>query len=342
MENARRETLHHSSQLLTDFGPAYFDHVLAEYDSLPHDKHADSPEYIQAIVTRHLDNPDQLTWKDLYLLEKYVLSIQPPEVLRARAPGLESSYREIKGESAYKAYLRSRPPIENIDDFKGLRADLGRLLDALHWVYSMIPEREQMRTDIIKQSGKWLLICFAAFLPVILIFGFKGQPLLATVPLVALMGSLGGFLSLQRRIQNIPTDSDPLLTMLELENGRFSVGLAPLTGGIFAIVLFFVFLGGLIQGTLFPGSLSFSHWKFGDAIQPDQLASFGKLLLWSFIAGFAERLVPDTLDSLAAKACQPVKPRTASAGDVRDQKAAKHDQGKKTAVRKESHDGKSR
>ena len=321
MENSRRKTLHHVSQVLTDFGPAYFDHVLAEYDSLPHDKHKDTPEYIRDILTTNVKDPGQLTWKDLYLLEKYVLSIQPPEVLRARVPGLQSSYRGIKGETAYKEYLRSRPTEEH-SHFKGLKADLGRLLDSLHWVYSMVPEREQMRTDIIKLSGMWLLICFVLLLPIVLIFGFKGQTLLATIPLVAFMGALGGFLSLQRRLQNIPTENDPLLTMLELENGRFSVSMAPLTGAIFAIVLFLVFVGGLIQGTLFPGQLNFSNWKLGDPIQAEALASYGKLLLWSFIAGFAEKFVPDTLDSIASKGSQASKPKVvAGASKVRKPEA---------------------
>lgn len=323
MNEGRQETMHHSSQLLRDFGSAYFDHVLAEYDSLSKGKITHPPKPIQEIIRCHAQNPDHLTWRDLYLLEKHVLTLQPPEVLKARAPVLESSYREIRGESAYDLYLQSRRLEKEATSFTGLRAKLGRLLDALHWVYSMVPQRERMRSDIVRQSGKWLMICFMLLLPFVVIFGLNGQTLIATVALVAFMGSLGGFLSLQRRIQNIPTERDPLLTMLELENGRFTVSLAPLTGAIFAVVLFLMFLGGLIEGTLFPTNLAFPDWKLGDPIVAASLVPFGKLLLWSFIAGFAERFVPDTLDNLVLKGKDATR-ATAKAGsnvsEMQDQK----------------------
>src|SRR5262249_19048127 len=103
-------------------------------------------------------------------------------------------------------------------------------------------------------------------------------------------GALGGFFSVQRRIENIPTEQDPILTMFQLKNGRFSVHLAPLTGAICALVLYLIFKAGLVTGAVFP-----------DLTEPLAGVQFAKLLVWSFIAGFAERFVPDTLDNLIPK-----------------------------------------
>jgi hypothetical protein len=43
---------------------------------------------------------------------------------------------------------------------------------------------------------------------------------------------------------------------------------------------------------------------FIEHLQPENTVEWGKLLVWSFAAGFAERLVPDTLDRLIARSEQ--------------------------------------
>ena len=276
------------TSILTDFGPPYFDHVLAEYDLVCSD--ANIPLRVQEVIERH-KNRDQLTWGDLYLLEKYVLCKQPEEVLRARLPGLRLNYRQIVGADAYEQYLQSRQAAALDGSVQQLRADAGRLLDALHWAYAMAPEREKMRTAILGNIAKEMVISVGLGVVAILFAAFVLKMTLATtVILVLLMGALGGFLSVQQRLEKIPTEQDPVLTMFQLHNGRFAVRLAPLTGAICALVLFLIFQAELLKGTAFP-----------DMGKLNLAPEYGKLLLWSFIAGFAERFVPDTLDNLVPK-----------------------------------------
>lgn len=66
-----------------------------------------------------------------------------------------------------------------------------------------------------------------------------------------------------------------------------------LLGAVFASVLLFTFIGGLVQGSLFP-SIQVGSWTDLNLRVPD----WSKLLVWSFIAGFSERFVPDLLDNL--------------------------------------------
>jgi hypothetical protein len=72
------------------------------------------------------------------------------------------------------------------------------------------------------------------------------------------------------------------------------------------MILAFLFASGLLSGALFPKVSVISK-------PPDGLplflplnsindVSFAMLMVWSFVAGFAERLIPDALDRLATQA----------------------------------------
>jgi hypothetical protein len=86
-----------------------------------------------------------------------------------------------------------------------------------------------------------------------------------------------------------------------------SIRLAPLTGFIFAILLSFIFGAQLLNGILFPKT-DLARW-------PDLLFSstdFAKWMVWAFIVGFAERLMPDMIDRLVVKAGKTTDPAPAS------------------------------
>jgi hypothetical protein len=51
-----------------------------------------------------------------------------------------------------------------------------------------------------------------------------------------------------------------------------------------------------------PKSDSVDFNRFVKETGPADGVEFGKLLVWAFIAGFAERFVPDTLDRMVARA----------------------------------------
>lgn len=78
-----------------------------------------------------------------------------------------------------------------------------------------------------------------------------------------------------------------------------------LVGGISAVILYVVFAGDMVSGSLFPefhcasgkgeckGFNDFlSYWK------PKAPTDYAKAIIWGFIAGFSERFVPDILNKL--------------------------------------------
>jgi len=112
-------------------------------------------------------------------------------------------------------------------------------------------------------------------------------------------GLVGGFVSIQQRLKKV---SDEELDLLS--RSWFQILLIPIYGGIFALVLYLVFLGNIVQGSLFP---KFSIPQFSDpptiqnikqlitATSPSSGIDFAKLIFWCFVAGFSERLVPQII-----------------------------------------------
>ncbi|MBX3564557.1 MAG: hypothetical protein KF730_08280 [Sphingomonas sp.] len=83
---------------------------------------------------------------------------------------------------------------------------------------------------------------------------------------------------------------------------RRSIFAAQVLGGVFAGMLTLMFVGGLVQGSLFP-TFRAARWYelFFD------VPSWAKLMVWTFIAGFSERFVPDLLTRLIQQSSNPTK-----------------------------------
>jgi hypothetical protein len=84
----------------------------------------------------------------------------------------------------------------------------------------------------------------------------------------------------------------------EVEDGSLIYSMRYI-GTIFGVLIVLIFLGGFVAGSLFPSFAGVSfrniYFEFSD---PSQWA---RLLLWAFIAGFAERLIPNLLNAFAKR-----------------------------------------
>lgn len=117
--------------------------------------------------------------------------------------------------------------------------------------------------------------------------------------IVFVVGVLGGYISLQQRLPKLGLEA-----MKALHDSRASILLIPVNGGIFALVLMMLFMSQLVQGSIFPtypdadlypinNFHSFISWV--RSVYPVTGAEVAKLLVWSFAAGFGERLLPQLI-----------------------------------------------
>jgi hypothetical protein len=290
--------------ILPTYAWSYFDHMAAVYVTLnTADPRADE------VIRKATEKPDNLTWGDIFLLEDVIFTLQPPEVVNRNAWIIRERFREIAGSTVYEKYIASSIPTDTDTPEKMslLKADLTRILDVLHWHYSLIPMRERMRKSLTKYCVLYVT-AYTALAGVLLhAFHLYGNDFAAVLTCVVYWGIIGGFVSSQRRMERLPSDGDPLIGVFGLDSADYYLWLSPMLGGIFAVILMLMFVAGILKGTVFPDFIiparkeGLSYFEFAWRTLPRASDDYAKLFVWAFLAGFAERLVPDSLDRLSSK-----------------------------------------
>lgn len=294
---------------LPSYGKAYLDLLIGEFNSLRDICTDDKAKKLAQELVDNAKKGDKMTWGDAYMLDTAIAQMLPTEYLHQRAWCLEAKYKDAVGNAdAYNEFMKSESAhlIKETDDH--LRARVHNMIRELYRLYTVISCRGDMREAISKRALTTLLIVLAVMAVVLALDYFRGSLHYIDVwCMVFAAGATGGLISLQRRLQSLPSYGESLSDLVEL-TGRMSVRFTPIIGGVFAIVLFLIFASSLASGTLFPTlppRANVSDFKtFIEHLQPENTLEWGKLLVWSFIAGFAERFVPDTLDRLIARSEQ--------------------------------------
>jgi hypothetical protein len=278
---------------------------------------------IEAVLA---DPRDKARADDIYVLQQALVRLYSEEQLRRRIWDFRCQYRDVAGEDAYKAYIDSKPP-DPSDAACGeslLRADAQQLVTHLQR-YSMLRAAAEWERN--RLAGRLAFITLLVCIPVASIIaehlhpgsglGYVGRLLGAgtteaaargtalMIPVI-FAGALGGLVSLQQRLHNINISRDPARQMLGLGQSWYPLYYSPIMGALGAVLLVVCFATKLVEGTLFP-SISLGATPANGVIRVlDTMQlnndSLVRLLLWSFLAGFSERLVPDTLDRLVARA----------------------------------------
>lgn len=139
----------------------------------------------------------------------------------------------------------------------------------------------------------FLIICVSQWIPL-------GKA--TNVLTVFFIGALGGATSVYYRLKDFPLEKQAVLANKDSLTACLQVYTSAFVGGIFAFVLYTALISKIVAGSLFPVfSTKEQAFFYIDVLSYHTTRSnvdAGKLLLWCFIAGFVERLVPNIIDKM--------------------------------------------
>lgn len=276
-----------------------------------------------ALAQKLKDGAGPWTLDDLHEMEWTLVSLWPVGRLRMEACRIREEYRLLVSEGDYTRYLAANPvDLGKMPDAATLptfeevvRHESASLLSELRRLRARSAFYEEARSSILVRIAAVLCVLVAAacvYLVTISQIGIDppdyGKSAVPMIPVVLFAGMVGGFMSLWRRLHQLPQLADPLFDRVLTKSGRRTLYLAPLFGAIGATFLYICFAGGLVRGVLFPemymptaSSDPLTFLQFADQCVPLAGIDHAKLIVWSFAAGFSERLWIDTLDEIVAR-----------------------------------------
>jgi hypothetical protein len=264
------------------------------------------------------DDPMYVTrWRNAYIVEQLMAQFLPEKRLieegekrlfEAKALNMRSADEISNRWNA----ARKAAPI----DQETILAIYSTLIDDLHWMYNKRSLDRDTRSALAKGMSirAWitLSVCVVPFLFVLALqnstfnlwnwIPAESRPAIAGCYIAISVGSLGALFSrlvtFQQRYSNLDFDGASSNYV-----GRV-IYIRQAIGAIGALLLYFAVFGKLIGGQLFPEVAEIL--KHGSWLNSD----FAKLVVWSFIGGFSEQMVPDFLTRTEANAVTTMQKNT--------------------------------
>ena len=261
----------------------------------------------------------------VYRAEMILLDMLEVDGLRLRVRALRDLLSGLLTADAYANFERGFIPDLNDKNVteKALKAEAWAIASRSYRRYAMVPSVEYQRSIIIVKMASWLTML--SIVLVILVCYWR-VPLFYPIGLIA--GASGAAMSVTMRLYQIDPRHEPLLTWLSVAQGKWSIYLSPILGAAFGLVFLMIVRANLVSGDLFPNFRAevwlgmdlaghgCSRLRIDDVNLRAHASECGetylqyaKVAVWAFIAGWAERMVPDVLNKLSQQP-QPTIPKS--------------------------------
>ena len=271
---------------------------------------------IDAII-KEIENGAAVNSPRLFRVESIIIEKLNVNELKLRIAANRDILATQLTRESYSAISRHFLRLPEETDLKKLRAEAHSLSARIHRRYSSVPNIEVLRARLARRV-LWRLVTYIVFLGLpfwIATSRFWPDNALASLTVFSMLacGAAGASISTLIRLYQIDPRHEPGSTWLSLVSGQGTILSAPALGIVFALIMLMLVLGDILSGGIFPNMHNAN--PFGESslcfnasnpVCREAATNFCRLLVWGFIAGWAERTVPDVLDRLAPQASSKV------------------------------------
>jgi hypothetical protein len=293
-----------STLLLRRFTAKYFAQLDVEYESLcPDDYKSQTSAEMEELRACNARTP---SWHLNHRLEYLIWGGLPPPILRQRALVHRARLLALVGPEGSATFGEAFPP--PAADVQQLRTEGLGLLVEIQRLRHVQSEFERLRNRLLLVSvlpGFGFVLLALHWAP-----SFRGMPL---AEVAAILGMMGGYLSVLLRIGSLRWALKYAANYQQVDrlfwNLLLNFCLSILEGSLGAIILYLAFSTSILTGSIFPNlpaALPPDVVVVPHAHPPTTLMGYHlthrvltQLMLWSVVAGFSERAVPDFLSSLS-------------------------------------------
>jgi hypothetical protein len=235
------------------------------------------------------------SWSEAYEIEQLLVHLFDAETLKTELDVRSLEARTTLRPDLAELYNEQVKQMKGENSPERQRGVLARLVNDLQWRYTVNEVKRRYSQDITSRTG-WLfalaLLLFAAWIAYIVLSKSDSGDLHLLI-FAALAGTWGATFSmlgsLKSRLEESELDKLKLMRPWVMLLSRALIG----TGA--GCVLYFFLRSGLLGGSAFPQLTTLDS---GGVPRKD----LALLIIWCFIAGFSEKLVPGILEKTEARA----------------------------------------